>query len=122
MHDCFKIHWFFQGVIFNINVNYSSQLICSVSDDRSILLWRWSYPEGSDSWETARFDLVSTFLGHTSRVWDARILDNQLISIGEDALLMVWDLNGALKKSVKTHKVRITRRRSYRLDTCVCIA
>ena len=95
-------------MIFNINVNYSSQLICSVSDDRSIMLWRWSCPEGSDSWETARFDPLSTFLGHTSRVWDARILDNQLISIGEDALLMVWDLNGALKKSVKTHKVKIT--------------
>lgn len=96
-------------MIFNINVNYSSKLICSVSDDRSIRLWRWSCPssdsEKTNSWEDVVFDLVSVFNGHKSRVWDACILENKLISIGEDALLIAWNLDGSITKSIKTHKV-----------------
>lgn len=97
----------FQGVIFNMSVNYPKRLVCSVSDDRSIRLYCWSYPseETEISWEAAVFKLMSVFNGHTSRVWDARILDDGLISIGEDALLITWNMDGSMRRQVKIHKV-----------------
>ena len=44
--------------------------------------------------------------GHTARVWDARLLSDCIVSIGEDATCRVWDLNGQCKEVVRGHKGR----------------
>lgn len=74
-----------QGVIFDIDIDYTNQLLCSVSDDRSIHLWRWEYQAGAEiSWANTDFQLSMVFNGHTSRVWSASILSSEtIVSIGE---------------------------------------
>ena len=47
-----------------------------------------------------------TLYGHTARVWDARLLCNCIVSIGEDVTCRVWDLQGHCREVVKGHKGR----------------
>ena len=47
-----------------------------------------------------------TLYGHTARVWDARLLSNCIVSIGEDVTCRVWDLQGHSLQVVKGHKGR----------------
>lgn len=44
--------------------------------------------------------------GHTARVWDGQLLDNCVISIGEDATCRVWDYDGQCVRVVDGHKGR----------------
>ncbi len=48
----------FQGVIFAIQYNSVTSVLCSVSDDRSIIVWKVYFPAAAanhPSWETAQF-------------------------------------------------------------------
>ena len=70
----------FQGVIFNMSYHHKRNLLCSVSDDRSIRLWRL------DLESTPRLqsdDAQKVLYGHSARVWDAKILDDTIVSVGE---------------------------------------
>ena len=44
--------------------------------------------------------------GHTARVWDARLLPDCVISIGEDATCRVWDYRGQCVQVVEWHRGR----------------
>lgn len=44
--------------------------------------------------------------GHSARVWDARLLSDCIVSIGEDATCRVWDLQGQCQEVVEGHKGR----------------
>ena len=44
--------------------------------------------------------------GHTARVWDARLLPNMIVSIGEDATCRLWNYNGQCLHVVEGHKGR----------------
>ena len=44
--------------------------------------------------------------GHTARVWDARLLPEVIVSIGEDATCRLWDYSGRAVGEVKGHKGR----------------
>ena len=44
--------------------------------------------------------------GHTARVWDARLLDHCIVSIGEDATCRVWDYQGRCLDIVEGHRGR----------------
>jgi len=81
----------FQGVIFDINIEYDSQLVSSVSDDRTVHIWHYDFPvNGARTWRDAKFQLLSVCHGHTSRVWAAVILDHKtVISIGEVHRILV---------------------------------
>ena len=105
----------FQGVIFSMTFNPRHQLLCSVSDDRSIRVWRvdtGQSPSGGQdvgqlSWTSAQFVLVHVLYGHTARVWDARYLGNNLVSIGEDSTCCIWNAEGRVIQRLKGHRVRI---------------
>ncbi|EDV22834.1 uncharacterized protein TRIADDRAFT_58453 [Trichoplax adhaerens] len=74
-----------EGAIFSItfaNENY----LCSASDDRSIRLWQVNEDWISDPRKERKPVILSplkTFYGHKARVWDAYLLSDYVISIGE---------------------------------------
>ncbi len=122
----------FQGVIFSIKFNDDRSQIVSGSDDRTIRLWNlppdwesskryvvhmhvhvhvhvhvvvsWFSPTVHFRSEELCCSLV--LYGHTARVWDARLLSECIVSIGEDATCRVWSLNGQCKEVVRGHKGR----------------
>ncbi|XP_069695221.1 tRNA (34-2'-O)-methyltransferase regulator WDR6 [Periplaneta americana] len=97
------------GVIFSVSYDSSLQLICTSSDDRSVRLWTVHMPqtEGSSRvsrWRDAQVRLLHTLYGHTARVWRNVIVNNAVISVGEDSRLCIWGIDGSLQKSWKTHQ------------------
>lgn len=82
-----------EGVIFGIQFHSTCQQIMSVSDDRSIRLW-------SIQDETC----MRVLYGHTARVWDARYCDTGIVSVGEDSVCLVWNLDGQVVKKYSGHK------------------
>ena len=73
-----------QGVIFNMNYHTKKKQLCSVSDDRSIRLWSVDVGSlGKSDHETITSDAVCVLYGHTARVWDCKLLDDVIVSIGE---------------------------------------
>ncbi|RDD38601.1 WD repeat-containing protein 6 [Trichoplax sp. H2] len=94
-----------EGAIFSItfaNENY----LCSASDDRSIRLWQVNEDWISDPRKERKPVILSplkTFYGHKARVWDAYLLSDYVISIGEDASCILWDLEGNMIYSFNGH-------------------
>ena len=74
-----------QGVIFSVRFNETGTNLVSVSDDRTVRVWN-----------VDTNTLLSTFYGHTSRVWDAQFIqgtcDSKILSIGEDCTVRIWDV------------------------------
>ncbi|XP_022096573.1 WD repeat-containing protein 6-like isoform X2 [Acanthaster planci] len=92
-----------QGVIFNLSYHRGRKLLCSVSDDRSIRLWHLDLgkPPAEQSGAVHR-----VMYGHSARVWDAKILDQFIASIGEDATCCVWNDTGEVIHRFTGHKGR----------------
>lgn len=77
--------------------------LCSVSDDRSIRVWQITTPVDDDVdataqkkdrlsvewWRMARFEPVHVLFGHGARIWDARILADGYVSIGEVSVIII---------------------------------
>ncbi|OZJ02499.1 hypothetical protein BZG36_04844 [Bifiguratus adelaidae] len=74
-----------EGVIFGIRWFDDATLLASVSDDRSIRVWKVTQQEGDET----PIDCAIIW-GHTSRVWDCQFVDSWLVSISEDATCRVW--------------------------------
>lgn len=72
----------------------------SVSDDRSIRLWRLVLTECGIPQEATE---LLVLYGHSARVWDAKLLSECIVSIGEDAVCNVWDYTGELVKTFAGH-------------------
>ena len=83
-----------QGVIFSIAFHSDLMQLCSVSDDRSVRVWRIDLPPGLTSpligqdlpvtsWQQATFTVQHVLYGHTARVWDVSILNSSYVSVGE---------------------------------------
>lgn len=86
-----------------MGVEYDSRRrqICSVSDDRSIRVWQVATPSfegmllgvddkihGTDAmntndWRLAEFRALLVLYGHAARVWDAKVLADGYVSVGE---------------------------------------
>ncbi|PNF20195.1 hypothetical protein B7P43_G16418 [Cryptotermes secundus] len=97
------------GVIFSVSYDPDSNYICSTSDDRSVRLWSVDLQLSDDcnrvtQWKEATITLLHTMYGHTARVWRNIIIDNVIISVGEDSCLCVWRTDGSLQKYWKTHQ------------------
>lgn len=88
-----------EGVIFSINFNKSGTLLSSVSDDRSIRLWKITNLSTFES--NGHVEPLLVVYGHAARVWDAKLLETCFVSIGEDLVCNVWSYDGNV---VKTHK------------------
>ncbi|GFY63366.1 WD repeat-containing protein 6 [Trichonephila inaurata madagascariensis] len=98
-----------QGVIFSITYNTSLKLLSSTSDDRSVRLWKVCSDsvlndESLEFWQKANIENIHVLFAHESRVWMSAILENCILSIGEDSNLCFWDLNGKLLNKKKCHK------------------
>ena len=75
--------------------------MCSVSDDRSIRLWKVKASFLSIS--EAKVEPFLLVYGHTARVWDAQLLEKCFVSIGEDSTCIVWSYSGTVIKKFKGH-------------------
>ena len=84
-----------EGVIFSLNFNKPGTLLSSVSDDRSIRLWKVT--------NLATFEPLLVVYGHAARVWDAKLLETCFVSIGEDLVCNVWNYDGNVVKIHKGH-------------------
>lgn len=90
-----------EGVIFSINFNKSGTLLSSVSDDRSIRLWKVT---NLTTFESNGFvEPLLVVYGHAARVWDAKLLETCFVSIGEDLVCNVWSYDGNVVKTYKGH-------------------
>ncbi|KAL1505997.1 hypothetical protein ABEB36_005435 [Hypothenemus hampei] len=98
-----------KGVIFSINCNLENGLICSVSDDRSAVLWKISNPERLDNitpTNCTELDIIvkCQVYGHQSRVFKCLILNDEFITAGEDSLLVVWTHQGFQSRKIDAHQ------------------
>ncbi|XP_054834503.1 WD repeat-containing protein 6 [Eublepharis macularius] len=90
------------GVIFSICYSESKSILASASDDRSLRLWGISNLQ-------APLDHIPCLLvcyGHQSRVWSVQLLNDCIISIGEDSACLVWNYQGEIVRSFKGHTGR----------------
>ena len=84
------------GVIFNIS--FQNNLLFSVSDDRSINVWKLDINENSNEVQIASSELYTRFYGHDARVWQCACFINEetstqyACSIGEDLNCCLWNL------------------------------
>ncbi|CAG8661485.1 11917_t:CDS:10, partial [Dentiscutata erythropus] len=69
-----------EGSVFGVRFNDDGNVIASVSDDRTIRIWKIT----DDNLKPL------VLYGHMARVWDCLILDDHLISISEDSTCRVW--------------------------------
>ncbi|XP_067037076.1 tRNA (34-2'-O)-methyltransferase regulator WDR6-like isoform X3 [Acropora muricata] len=93
-----------EGVIFSITFNRQGTLLSSVSDDRSIRLWKVTNLQTFDL--NGHVEQLTVVYGHTARVWDAKLLESCFVSIGEDLMCNVWDYEGNVIKVHKGHTGR----------------
>ncbi|KAL4231612.1 WD repeat-containing protein 6 [Mactra antiquata] len=96
-----------QGVIFSIDYDERSDMICSVSDDRSIRLYQLKFVTTLryvKDWENIESILLHVLYGHSARVWDVTLLTNTFVSVGEDSTCCVWSYSGKVIQKFKGHK------------------
>ena len=80
-------------MIFSVVFTSKGDQLLSVSDDRTIRRWNIETEE-----------CLQILYGHKARVWDAILLGDVIISIGEDATCIVWDKESSIIKKFKGHK------------------
>ncbi|XP_068108782.1 tRNA (34-2'-O)-methyltransferase regulator WDR6 [Hyperolius riggenbachi] len=90
-----------QGVIFSITYDKRRGLVASASDDRSLRVWNVGNLADSDD-----VKCLLVLYGHQSRVWSVKLLQDNIISIGEDSACIVWSYHGDIVQNLKGHKGR----------------
>ncbi|XP_035672898.1 WD repeat-containing protein 6-like isoform X1 [Branchiostoma floridae] len=100
-----------QGVIFSVCYHPPTGRLCTASDDRSVRLWQVAgLQQGLDTGTAVglptawQFELVFEVYGHGSRVWDVQLTQDYVISVGEDAQCIVWNMRGEIIKTFRGHK------------------
>ena len=80
--------------MFDIACNRSGDTFATVSDDRTVRLWKKNPSGGSDE---AGYKCIKTAYGHTARVWKAFLAENKgtfsgglILSGAEDSEVRVW--------------------------------
>ncbi|KAF5288123.1 hypothetical protein FQA39_LY15510 [Lamprigera yunnana] len=95
-----------KGVIFSIDCNQSIGIICSTSDDRSARLWSIKHNHLSVELAQKIIDITLkyTLFCHSARVFRCLLLNNYVLTAGEDSLLIIWDLDGKVVQKFELHK------------------
>ncbi|XP_078668527.1 tRNA (34-2'-O)-methyltransferase regulator WDR6-like [Branchiostoma floridae x Branchiostoma belcheri] len=99
-----------QGVIFSVCYHPPTGRLCTASDDRSVRLWQVAGPQQQvldtrkDMGTVGQFELVLEVYGHGSRVWDVQLTQDYIISVGEDAQCIVWNMHGEIVKAFRGHR------------------
>ncbi|XP_067908226.1 WD repeat-containing protein 6 isoform X1 [Heterodontus francisci] len=97
------------GVIFSINYMEKNGILASASDDRSIRLWKVGNLRQDLKGRADSVECLLQLYGHQSRVWSVRLLEDHIISIGEDSACIVWNYNGEIINCFRGHKGRSVR-------------
>ncbi|CAK1541937.1 unnamed protein product [Leptosia nina] len=98
-----------KGVIFSISCQLKSSTIVSTSDDRSVRIWGvQSTSTGTyittDFWRNLKnINCLHELYGHGARVMRNCIINDYIISVGEDSGICYWDRHGNLLRKVKSH-------------------
>lgn len=87
------------GVIFSLTWDWQTSSLCSTSDDRSVRLWEFSFPDKYD-WQSSTVTCSNVFYGHSARVWRSIMFEKFIVSVGEDNQICVWNRNGHLLQSI----------------------
>lgn len=91
------------GVIFKVRWNEDARCLLSVSDDRSVILWKHS--SSKEPWWVSQPTSISTFLdgsyevamqcyGHTARLWDCLFTPSCIVTCSEDCTVRFWNVDG----------------------------
>ncbi|XP_063797201.1 tRNA (34-2'-O)-methyltransferase regulator WDR6 [Pseudophryne corroboree] len=91
-----------QGVIFSIFYEKQRGILASASDDRSIRVWK----VGDLVYSDGEVQCLHVLYGHQSRVWSVRLLQDNIVSIGEDSACIIWSYYGDIIHRFKGHKGR----------------
>lgn len=82
-----------QGVIFNIGFDFSTGFLYSVSDDRSIIIWKLNIDKQTCS---VNGEMYTRFYGHEARVWKCVWFHHEsklyVCSVGEDLKCCLWNV------------------------------
>ncbi|KAJ2616683.1 WD repeat-containing protein 6 [Coemansia sp. RSA 1365] len=70
-----------EGVIFGLSFSKDGQLLASVSDDRSLRIWKLH----------KQVQPLATVFGHQARIWQSVFLDQFVVTASEDGTCRVWD-------------------------------
>lgn len=90
------------GVIFSMSYLESKGLLATASEDRSVRIWK----VGDLRVPGGRVQNVGHCFGHSARVWQVKLLDNYLISAGEDCVCLVWSHEGEILQAFRGHRGR----------------
>lgn len=86
------------GVIFGISYDATHQRIISVSDDRSVRIWRLDIASFFNRHIEKQAITKPTITnhtclyGHTARVWQSRVFDGMVLTVSEDLTCRAWDV------------------------------
>ncbi|XP_032892892.1 WD repeat-containing protein 6 [Amblyraja radiata] len=89
------------GVIFSIDYRQESGVLASASDDRSVGLWRVGDLGRGAEGET---QCLLRMYGHQSRVWRVWLLEDFVVSAGEDSACLLWTYSGEVARSFRGHR------------------
>ncbi|XP_004704026.1 WD repeat-containing protein 6 [Echinops telfairi] len=90
------------GVIFSMSYLDSKGLLATASEDRSVRLWK----VGDLRVPGGRVQNIGHCFGHSARVWQVKLLENYLISAGEDCVCLVWSHEGEILQAFRGHQGR----------------
>nr|XP_013189534.1 unnamed protein product [Amyelois transitella] len=101
-----------RGVIFSISCDLQNGIIVTTSDDRSVCIWGIDNKKSLaniahdtiEFWRQAEIVRVHEIYGHTARVMRSCIINDLVISVGEDSAICYWNNDGKLLKKVATHQ------------------
>ena len=101
------------GVIFKLRWSEDGRYLLSVSDDRSLIVWRHSC--SSSLWDVVERTSAATLLqdgfspflrlyGHRARLWDCAFTPHCVLSTSEDCTVRVWGAAGTCLAVLAGHK------------------
>ncbi|XP_051874905.1 WD repeat-containing protein 6 [Pristis pectinata] len=92
------------GVIFSIDYLEQNGVLASASDDRSIRLWKVGNLRRELEDSDCETECLLRLYGHQSRVWRVRLLEDHIISVGEDSACLVWSYGGRVTDTFRGHR------------------
>lgn len=90
------------GVVFSMSYLPSKGLLATASEDRSVRIWK----VGDLRVPGGRVQNIGHCFGHSARVWQVKLLENYLISAGEDCVCLVWSHVGEILQAFRGHQGR----------------
>lgn len=85
-----------------------SNTIATTSDDRTVRLWTVSKDlfelEALTDKNSGDITLSHTMYGHIARVFRCKIINNYIVTAGEDSFVHIWNFDGQLVRKFETHQ------------------